>query len=101
MRYDKLVRDKIPEIIKENGDIPVTHIAKDEEYWQKLKQKLKEETDEFIQGGDIKELADVLELVYAICDFKGIGKDEMDVMRKRKSDERGAFKDRIILDETK
>jgi len=101
MKYDKLVRDKIPEIIKRRGGVPVIHIASDKEYWQKLKEKLKEEIGEFMKNDSEGELADVLEVVYAICDFKKIDKEKLDLLRKRKSEEKGGFKKKIILNETK
>lgn len=101
MKYNKLVRDKIPEIIKQKSKIPITHIADDKEYWQKLKEKLLEEVDEFQKKDTKEELADILEVIYAICDLKKIDKEELEVLRKKKAKERGGFKDKIILDETK
>ena len=101
MKYNKLVRDKIPEIIKSKGAVPISHIANDEEYRQKLKEKLQEEVDEFVKGDNEEELADILEVVYAICDHIKIDKEELELLRKKKADERGGFKDKIILDETK
>jgi len=101
MKYNKLVRDKIPEIIKNNGAIPITHIADDEEYWQKLKEKLQEEVEEFLKDENEEELADILEVIYAICDFKNFDKEKLELLRKKKAEERGGFKDKIILDETK
>lgn len=100
MKHNKLVRDNIPEIIKQKGKVPITHIADDKEYWQKLKEKLQEEVDEFIKDSNEEELADILEIVYAICDFKKIDKEKLEVLRKKKARERGRFKDKIILDET-
>jgi predicted house-cleaning noncanonical NTP pyrophosphatase (MazG superfamily) len=99
-RYNKLVRDKIPEIIRQKGDIPMTHVANNEEYWQKLKEKLKEEVEEFDKDGNEEELADILEVVYAISDFRKIDRSELENLRKKKAKERGAFKDKIILDST-
>jgi len=101
MKYNKLIRDKIPEIIEKKGDVAVTHVASDEEYWKKLKEKLSEEVDEFLNEDNKEELVDVLEVIDAICYFKGLSKEELDVIKKEKQEKRGGFKDRIILDEVK
>ena len=101
MRYDKLVRDKIPEIIKKKELTPVTHIAEDKEYWKKIKEKLREEVDEFLNESNKEELSDILEVIYAICKFKNFDKEELEDIRKKKVEERGGFKDKIILEEVK
>jgi predicted house-cleaning noncanonical NTP pyrophosphatase (MazG superfamily) len=101
MKYNKLVRDKIPEIIRQKGKTPITHVADNEEYFQKLKEKLIEEANEFLKNDKEEELADILEVIYAICDFKRFGKEGLELLRKKKSEERGGFKERIILDEMK
>ena len=98
MKYNKLIRDKIIEIIKEKGEIPITHIAEDEEYWIKLKEKLSEEVNEFLEDSNEKELIDILEVVDAICDFKKINKEDL---KKEKFEKRGGFNKKIILDEVK
>jgi len=101
MKYNKLVRDKIPEIIKSKGSAPITHIASNEEYWQKLKEKLVEEVKEFIESDNEEELADILEVLNAIFDYKKIDKVKLEVIRIEKANKRGGFKNKIILDETK
>ena len=101
MRYNKLVRDKIPERINQKGKVPITHIADSEEYWEKLKEKLKEEVDEFLENNNDEELSDILEVIDTICDFKNIDKGKLELLRKNKSEEKGGFKNKIILDEVK
>lgn len=99
--YNKLVRDKIPEVILQKGKTPVIHTANDQEYWQKLKEKLNEEVDEFLKNSTEEELVDIFEVIYAIADFKKIDKGKLELLRKKKSEERGGFKKKIILEETK
>ena len=101
MKYNKLVRDKIPEIIKENGDTSVTHIASEKEYEEKLKAKLREEVEEFLENENEGELIDILEVINAICEVKSIDKNQLEEKRKEKYEKRGGFKSRIILEETK
>lgn len=101
MKYNKLIRDKIPEIIKSKGVVPITHIASSEEYQEKLRAKLQEEVNEFLEDSNEEELADILEVIYALCDLHNFDKDKIEEIRKEKAEKRGAFKEKIILDETK
>ncbi len=100
MKYNKLVRDKIPEIIKRKGGTPITHIADDLEYWQKLKEKLREEVAEFIETESAEELADVLEVLEAVSEYKKFDPSELSGIKNKKAKERGKFRDRIILEES-
>lgn len=106
MKYSKLVRDKIPEIIRKNGKTAITHKAGETEFKLKLEEKLKEEIDEFFKSSSEElakeELADVLEIIKNICELTlGIDMSELDKIRQKKEDKRGAFAKRIILDEVK
>lgn len=100
MKYNKLVRDKIPEYIRKKGGNPISHIADDAEYWQKLKEKLVEEMEEFKKDENIEEFADLLEVIDAIADYKKFDRNEVEKVKEKKAKERGKFKDRIILDES-
>jgi len=101
MEYNKLVRDKIPERIKQEGKEPITHIADDGEYWEKLKEKLQEEVSEFIEDSTEEELTDILEVIENICYFKNINKAKLEKLRIKKAGERGEFKKRVILEGVK
>ncbi len=100
MKYNKLVRDKIPEYIKSKGGTPITHIANDKEYWEKLKEKLQEEVSEFMKDSSIEEVADILEIVDVICEYKGFSREDLQKTKEKKAKDRGKFKDRIILEES-
>ncbi|WP_227353786.1 nucleoside triphosphate pyrophosphohydrolase [Haladaptatus salinisoli] len=96
--YDKLVRDRIPDIVEANGERPVTHVAEGEEYDRRLAEKLDEEVAEFRDSGDPEELADVLEVVYALAARAGVSRDELERLRTEKVDERGGFEDGVVLE---
>ena len=95
-KYDKLVRDRIPEIIESSGKRCKVQIASEEEYATKLKEKLLEEANEFFENPSIEELADVQEVVTAIVKLKNW--DVWDA-RLDKNIERGTFNNRYILKE--
>jgi len=99
MKYNKLVRDKIPEHIKSEGRLPITHIANNKEYGKKLKEKLQEEIKEFFKNETIEEMADIQEVINAICCYKRFNKKKLESIRKKKAKDRGAFKKKIILEE--
>lgn len=98
--YDKLVRDLIPEHLASNGVEFKTHIADDIEYEDKLFAKLKEEASELAKDKNIDEVADVLEVVDAICAYKGFSKKEIELRRLEKFEKKGGFSNKIILEET-
>jgi predicted house-cleaning noncanonical NTP pyrophosphatase (MazG superfamily) len=100
MKYNKLIRDKIPEILENKGVKFKIHIAKNKEYWEKLKEKLGEEFDEFKKNEDIEEMADIIEVIDAICVFKKFGKKKLIDLKNKKLKERGGFKKKIILEES-
>ena len=100
MKYNKLVRDKIPEYIRKKGGAPIVHIAGDKEYWEKLKEKLQEEIKEFSESETIEEMADIQEVIDAICSYKKFNQKKIETVRKEKVKRRGAFKKKIILEES-
>jgi predicted house-cleaning noncanonical NTP pyrophosphatase (MazG superfamily) len=95
--YDKLVRDKIPQIINNSGKTCHYEILDDEKYIALLDAKLFEEMLEYHQDKNLEELADIVEVIYAIAKSKGCSVDEFDKIRKDKADERGGFDKKILL----
>ncbi len=99
MKYEKLVRDRIPEIIKGKGETPITHIAEMEEFQRKLREKLDEEIREFDEKPSVEELADIVEVLESLAKAHDISWENMLDIKKKKADERGGFSQKIILDE--
>lgn len=99
MKYHKLIRDKMPELMAAKGERFTTHVADDAEYWRMLKEKLRQEVNEFIVRDDFGELASAQELIHAICGAKGMTFDELEAIRRRKAEAKGGYGKRIILDE--
>jgi len=97
INYNKLVRDKIPEIIRIIGDTPKTMTLDDETYFHCLNQKLKEEVDEYLEECSACELADILEVIYAIAAYKNLTPSDLENIRLKKHDERGGFSDKVFL----
>ena len=97
--YNKLVRDKIPEIIaNDNGKTCVTRIMEDKEYLEALNKKMQEELKEYLESGEVEELADLEEVLRAILDVKKVSYDEFENIRNAKVEKRGAFKGKIFLE---
>ena len=97
MTFDKLVRDKIPAIIEEQGKRPVFRVLEKEEYAVALERKLDEEVREFHSDKNPEELADILEVVYALSENMGYTKEQLLEVYEKKHAERGGFRDRICL----
>lgn len=93
--YNKLVRDRIPEILDSKGVPYEKRTASGEEYKRELVKKLREEVNEFGEDGDPNELADVIEVVEALKALPEYA--DVEELRKRKVEERGGFAKRIIL----
>ena len=97
MALQKLVRDKIPEIIRNSGYEPVTRVLDDGEYVAELQKKLDEEVAEYHESKSLEELADILEVVYALCEAQGKNVSELMDVYEKKHEERGGFKEKIFL----
>lgn len=96
--YNKLVRDRIPDIILKNNELPATRILSDEEYIKELDKKLQEEVSEYLEAGNIEEMVDILEVIRAILDYKGVSYEEIEEKRIKKANKRGAFKEKVLLE---
>lgn len=95
--YSKLVRDKIPEIIRADGKECEVRIVEGKEKYELLEKKLMEEVNEFLEDKNLEELADVMEVLFGLS--KELGFSEEDLVKKRedKKTERGGFKEGVVL----
>ena len=102
--FNKLVRDKIPQIIEDNGEYTLTKKLNKEELNNALNRKLKEEASEVINASNkeeiTEELADLLEVIYAKAKTNNISLEQIEAFRIKKQKEKGSFNDGIFLIKT-
>ena len=99
IKYNKLVRDRIPEIIESSGKTCLTEILSPEEYLRMLDAKLDEELAEYHKDQNIEELADLLEVIHAAAIARGHTLEDLEQIRAEKAAKRGTFEKRILLKE--
>ncbi|MFD2444096.1 phosphoribosyl-ATP pyrophosphohydrolase [Bacillus sp. CGMCC 1.16607] len=99
--YNKLVRDRIPDVIESTGKRFSTRILNDKEYITELKKKSFEELEEYVKTENnedaIEELADLLEIIHALAEVHGSSIEKVEEVRKVKEEKRGGFKEKIFL----
>lgn len=99
LQYNKLVRDKIPEIIGASGKTCRTEFLSDDEYLKMLDAKLDEELAEYHKDQNIEELADLIEVIYAAAKARGYSLEDLEKVRAEKASKRGGFGKKILLKE--
>lgn len=92
----KLVRDRIPEIIREAGDAPVVKTVSGAERATYVREKLEEELREYLDSGDVTELADIVEACFAAASLHGVDREQLLAMTECKRHERGGFEKWIV-----
>ncbi len=99
--YNKAIRDKIPEIIKNSGNSSVVKNLSDEKFLVELEKKLKEEVEEYLENKSVEELTDIIEVINRISELKGVSHNELEKIRQKKADERGKFNENLFLMDVK
>lgn len=95
--YNKLIRDNIPYIIEESGNKCEFEIVSDEIALLYLYSKLTEEMNEFFSSKNLEEIADIIEVLYTLCDKMGYSREELEEIRKSKLKKNGGFDKNYIL----
>ena len=100
IEYNKLIRDKIPEIIEASGKSYDIRVADKKEHKELLVKKLQEEVSEYLEADNLEELADIMEVLYALAGSLGYSEEDLDNKRKDKREERGGFEAGLVLERT-
>jgi len=95
--YNKLVRDRIPEVIKSEGRNCVVRTLRDDDARKMLSEKILEEAGEFIQNPSMEEMADILEILYSLMKKHGWRPEDVERIRAEKSLKRGSFDKNVFL----
>lgn len=98
--YDKLVRDRIPEIIESSGNKCEIEVVSDEIALEYLYKKLNEEVSELLEDKNLDEIVDVMEVLFAIGSKYGYSEEDVLNRRNEKKDARGGFEGNLILKKT-
>jgi hypothetical protein len=96
-KYEKLVRDKIPDVIKQDGRSYQCEVLDDKRYREELDKKLLEEATEFVQDHSVEEMADLWEVIEAIMKNRKISKEQVEEVKRKKQEKRGAFDKKLFL----
>lgn len=99
--YNKLIRDRIPEIIQASGKDCVCEILSDDQYIEMLDAKLNEELAEYQESKSMEELADLLEVIRAVALARGSSIAEVEAIRVAKAEKRGGFEKKLLLKEVR
>ena len=95
--YNKLIRNNNVKLMEDKGCKVTYEILDDKRYGQELDKKLQEEVSEYLADYSVEEMADVMEVIYAMLDFRGITMEEVEKVRLNKRNLKGAFKNKIFL----
>ncbi len=95
--YNKLIRDNNVKIMEDKGCKVTYEILDDKRYEEELDKKLKEEVEEYLTDYSIEEMADVMEVIYALLEYRGTSMEEVEQVRIKKRNRKGAFKNKIFL----
>ena len=99
IKYSKLVRDRIPEIIRASGKTCTTELLSDEDYIRAIDAKLDEELAEYHKDQNLEELADLLEVIRAAAVARGYRIEQLEQVRAEKAAKRGGFEKKLYLKE--
>lgn len=95
--YNKLIRDKNVKIMEDKGCKVTYEILDDKRYGEELDKKLKEEVEEYLADYSVEEMADIMEVIYAILEYRGTSMEEVEQVRIKKRNRKGALKNKIFL----
>lgn len=93
----KVVRDRVPEIIRSSGSEYFVNKFSDFTFLQELENKLIEVLKEYLESKELEELADLMEIIFRIAELRGFSKDELEALRLKKKEEKGGFEKNLVL----
>ena len=94
---EKLVRDRIPDIIRDSGNEPMVRVASEEERDLLIREKIVEESRELLTSGSLEEVADIIEAILGLLSYRSVTWSEIEELRLKKKEERGGFDEGFVL----